>query len=202
MGWKFYTIFVKDHTLKDNDEVISLLSSLNLKNYEYVGEIGLDESLNTNFFCIGNVDNSLLITHQNLAMDFFDETKSKTENAIIDRFPKSEICSLVYFSTTDLYGYSLIRNGKRIRVKSGSDGEVFVNVGKRLDIEKEIKKKGVFDKEELEEMKEEFEREEINMMIDDAVGIRTVFAMTGWYLGKPIDEGNFDSIKLLKYSTK
>lgn len=199
MGWKFYTIFIKDCQLKDN-EVESLLSALNLSNYQPKGEIGFDQSLNSEFFCVGSINNNLLITHQNLAMDFFDETRSKTEKTFIDKFPESEICVLVYFSTTDLYGYSLIKSKKRIRVKSGCDGEVFVNVGKRLEIEKDIKKNGVFEKEELEEMKEDMEREEINMMIDNEVGIRTSFAMTGWYLGKPIDEGNFESIILEKYS--
>lgn len=202
MGWKFYTIFVKDNHINDNSEIETLLPELNLNSYKFDGEIGFYESLNSEFLCAGIVNNCLLITHQNLAMEFQEARVSDTEKAFIRRFPNSEISSLVYFSTTDLFGYSLIQNRKRLRVKSAADGEIFTNIGKKLDLEKEIKKNGVFDKEELEEMKEEMDREEINMMIDNEVGIRTTFQMSAWYLGKPLDEGNFENIKLLKFTKK
>jgi hypothetical protein len=194
MGWKIYLLAISDCNENDINLAHQLLINGNegpTSNTNLIKAQFLDKT------SIGYYDGKLFVVAPNLIDTFFNEVASGLEKQFALNFPKSEILVLEYYSTVDLYGFSLIKNGERIRTKAGADLETFVDFGSKLPEEIEIEGEKIFDDEDLEEMEED----EQQAALEQERGIRTVFRLTKRLFKKQIDESGSlaESIEVQTY---
>src|SRR5262245_47250640 len=81
---------------------------------------------------IGYYGQVLILVNGPLAHEFLRTDSSATEEAFVLAFPQSDIVSLTYGSTSTSYSYVVIRNGKKIRVKNGSQDGSVIDFGELL----------------------------------------------------------------------
>src|SRR6266496_878182 len=150
MAWNKYYIFVKSPGATDMNEI---LSKLNLSKYKPTKEVPLHYSNKPETLFAGFYNGNLLIVHPDLPFDFFNDAQSETEKLFIDTFPDSEIAALIENSTVGLFSYAIIDHGQKIRMKDGSDGEIYHDTGELLPEENEVLSEKIFGDEEIQEMK-------------------------------------------------
>ncbi len=197
MAWNKYYIFVKSPKLKD---INVILSKLDLEHYKPVKEVPLDYSSKPQTLFTGFYNNNLLIVHQDLAFHFFNDTQSETEKIFIDTFPDSEIAALVENSTVGLFSYAIIDHGQRIRMKDGSDGEIYHDMGDLLPEEKQVLSEKMFEDDEIEEMKENgMDDNEIEDMITFEASWRVPSRLTKRYLGEEVSTIDTNKVMLIMY---
>lgn len=193
MAWNKYYIFIKSPGLTDTQQI---LTKLNLGQYKPAKEVPLHYSNKPQTLFAGFYNDIFLIVHPDLAFQFFGDKQSETERLFIETFPDSEIAALVENSTVGLYSYAIINKGRKIRMKDGCDGEVYNDEGELLPEEKQIPGETVFEKEELEEMKEGgMSEEEIEAMIKHEASWRVPNLLTKRYLGEEV--GSIDTNKVI-----
>jgi hypothetical protein len=147
-------------------------------------------------FCNGN----LLIVHPDLAFHFFNDTQTDTEKLFVDAFPDSEIAALVENSTVGLFSYAIVNKGQKLRMKDGSDGEIYHDRGELLPEEKEILSGKIFEDEEIEEMREDgMSDHEVEARINFEASWRVPNLLTKRYLGETVDSIDTDKVMLTMY---
>jgi len=185
MGWKASAIIV--HSNKETDHK-SLLSELGFSNLSKIKDRTVEEVINPddNEVYIGRYKNNLIICAPDMPMNFFEETPGHAEKVLIDKFPDAEICSIVLHSVVNLWGYSVTKNGKKIRARAGSaDDGTFVEFGEPLKEELDLLSKSHINEDgKREYLFADFPDEP---MTEDQVGEEFVFGITGKYLGKQLD---------------
>jgi hypothetical protein len=197
MAWNKYYIFVKSPQLTDITEI---LSKLNLKKYKPTKEVPLHISSKPQTLFTGTYNGNLLIVHPDLPFDFFTDTQSETEKLFIDTFPANEIAALIENSTVGLFSYAIIDKGQKIRMKDGSDGEIYHDEGELLPEEREVLSEKIFGDDEIEEMKENgMSDEEVDSMIKFEASWRVPNRLTKRYLGETLGSMNTDKVILTMY---
>ena len=121
--------------------------------------------------CLGSYGDRLLIVDPFQVCEFFSEGISTYECNICKLFPYSDIVALNLYSVVDMYGYSIIKEGKRVRTKWATDDEIYIDIGERI-------------------------AEEDDLENDHDMCATVPIRLLGRYLGKESDLGN---IMLNKY---
>lgn len=197
MAWNKYYIFVKSPKLTDINEI---RSKLNLEHYKPTKEVPLHYSNKPKTLFTGFYNGNLLIIHPDLPFHFFSNTQSETEKKFINTFPDSEIAALIENSTSGLFSYAIIDRGQKIRMKDGSDGEIYHDAGELLSEEKEVLSERMFEDEEIEEMKENgMSEEEIDATIHFEASWRVPNRLTRRYFGETIDSIDTNNVILTMY---
>lgn len=132
MGWKASTVIINNPTDIDKEKLLHALGYTKLtKIDDETFEVVINPDDNKVY--IGEYNNNLLICDVDLPMQFFQEQLSDVEKALIKLFPDSEICSIILHSVVNLWGYAVIKNGQKIRARSGSaDDGTFLEFGEPL----------------------------------------------------------------------
>lgn len=136
MGWKASTIIINKPTHVDN---LVLLKELGFNNLTKIEDEPFEVAINpdNNKVYIGSYKDNLLVCAPDIPMQFFEDDETITEKTLNRIFPNSEICSIVLHSAVNLWGYSVTKNGQKIRARAGSsDDGTFVEIGEPLDEEK------------------------------------------------------------------
>ena len=114
----------------------------------------------------------------------------------IEKFPNTEI-----FSLSLGYGtyFCLIENGKKIRLREVGD-EIYQDLGELIPEETNLRPEDLFDKDELEFMKNELTKEEFEQQFQSNLAYETAFELTKRFFGKRYDELDindyeFESVK-------
>lgn len=143
MGWKASMIIIEN---PDNfDDEISLLKAIGKSNFKFKDETTLDE-------CIYPRDKSISIGRYNgniiISEDYQITTKTleKAENLnltieeenLCKMFPNSEIVTIACHSVVNYHGYSLIKNGKKLRLKVISSETPLIEFGQKLKEEEKL----------------------------------------------------------------
>ena len=197
MAWNKYYIFVKSPKLTDINEI---LIKLDLGQFKPLKEVPLDYSNKPETLFAGFFNENLLIVHPDLPFHFFGNTQSDTEKRFIETFPDSEIAALVENSTVGLFSYAIIDNGQKIRMKDGSDGEIYNDNGDLLPEEKQILSGKIFEEEEIEELQEDgMSDEEIEAMINFEASWRVPNLLSKRYLGETVGTIDTNKVKLTMY---
>jgi hypothetical protein len=197
MAWNKYYIFVKAPKLTDINKI---LSKLNLEQYKPKKEVPLHYSNKPQTLFTGFYNGNLLIVHPELPFEFFNDAESVTERLFIDTFPDSEIAALIENSTVELFSYAIIKDGQKIRMKDGSDGEIYHDEGELLAEEKEVLSEEIFPADEIEEMKEDgMSEEEVEEMIKFEASWRVPNRLTKRYLGETVNTINTNKVMLTEY---
>lgn len=185
MGWKSSTIIIASR--KEVNE-LELLSNLGFNNLKEIESEPFEVAINPDDgkIYIGKYKGNLLICTQNLPMTFLEETVSLGEKVISKYFPKTEICSLVLHSVVNLWGYSVSKDTKKIRVRVGtSDDGTIIDYGEPLEQELYLLSKSKVEKDGrriyyLDEFPDE-------ALEEDQVGENFVFELANRYIGQNLD---------------
>ena len=197
MSWNKYFIFVKAPKVNDINEI---LSKLNLRHYKPKKQVPLHYSNKPETLFMGIYNGNLLIVHQDLAFHFFHDQQSDTEKLFIEAFPGSEIAALVENSTVGLFSYAIIENGQRVRMKDGSDGEIYHDKGELLPEEKEVLSDKIFEDDEIEEMREDgMSDKEVEARIKFEASWRVPNLLTKRYLGEAVGSMDTDKVMITIY---
>ncbi|HUM51644.1 MAG TPA: hypothetical protein PK431_07490 [Chitinophagales bacterium] len=188
MGWKASTIIIHKPTQIDNEELLQELGFGNLTKIEdepFEVAINPDE----NKVYIGSYKDNLLICAPDIPMQFFEDFETPTERILKEKFPNSEICSIILQSTVNLWGYSVTVNGQKIRARAGSsDDGTFVELGEPLDEEKELLSKSKLDENGNRiYLLDDFPDEPFN---EDQVGENFVFSICKRYFDEELDSAD------------
>ena len=194
MSWKIYLIIISN---ANNINTSDVPKKIGLDNLKPTKEISIHDAQYAKGTSIGKFGDKIFIVSQDLVFKFYDKTQSEFEKRICDSFPNSEIAILTLNGTVDLYGYNIIKDGKRQRVKSGADLELYVDYGAKLPEEIALSKEKIFDDEELKDIKGDNLKEDVKKIIDQEISIRTTFRLTKRYFGKQFDETGSDYEKIL-----
>lgn len=188
MGWKASTIIINKPTQIDNLELLKELGFGNLTKIEdepFEVAINPDE----NKVYIGTYKDNLLICASDIPMQFFEDDETLTEKTLNRIFPNSEICSIVLHSAVNLWGYSVTKNGHKIRARAGSsDDGTFVELGEPLEEEKELLSKSKLDENGNRiYLLEDFPNEPFS---EDQVGENFVFSICKRYFEEELDSAD------------
>ena len=194
MSWKIYLIIISN---ANNINTTDIPKKIGLDNLKPTKEISIHDAQYAKGTSIGKYGDKIFIVSQDLVFNFYDKTPSDFEKKICDSFPNSEIAVLTLNGTVDLYGYNIIKDGKRLRVKSGADLDLYVDYGEKLPEEITISKEKLFDDEEFKEIKGDNTKEQVKKIIDQEISVRTTFRLTKRYLGKQFDETGSDYEKIM-----
>jgi len=120
-----------------------LLSMVASEEYEIDRSTYLNETTKyyldePNAIFISEFNNCFVLIHSELTRLFLEEPLDNFVLRVIRFFKDSEIIAIVQNGTSYSFGYALIRNQQRIRLKIGDDGEILQDTGKLLDSEKEF----------------------------------------------------------------
>jgi hypothetical protein len=140
MGWKASMIIIQNpNNLRDEN---TLLKHLGLNDFVYREDTVLDECIfpGDESINIGYFNNNIIICDDCQVIDnFMTEEIGEIESQLVSLFPTSEILSVACISTTNYHGYSLTKNGKKIRTKSlNADDGFYSNFGELIEEEKPI----------------------------------------------------------------
>jgi hypothetical protein len=145
MGWKVSTIIIENkNNLKDDN---TILEALGKSNFEFKEELtlGYDIVQNDDSICIGYYqDNIILFDDYQITAKSLERANElkliKEEKRLVDLFPNAEILTAACHSVVNYHGYSLIKKGKKIRLKTISSEDELREFGKRIEEEVEIYK--------------------------------------------------------------
>ena|SRR5258705_7464718 len=197
MAWNKYYIFVRSPKSTD---IKAILSKLNLGHYKPTKEVPLHFSNKPETLFAGFYNGNLLMVHPDLPFHFFNDTQSETEKLFIETFPDNEIAALVENSTVGLFSYAIIDKGQKVRMKDGSDGEIYHDIGELLAEEKEVLSEKIFGDDELEEMKENgLSKDEVDATIKFEASWRVPNRLTKRYLGDTVNSIDTNKVMLTMY---
>lgn len=198
MAWNKYYVFVKAPESTDMD---TLLVSLGLGHYKPVEKVNLLDSNKPETLFAGFYQGNLLLVHPDLAFHFFGEEQSETERLFIQTFPGKEIAALIENSTVGLFGYAILENGHKVRMKDGSDGEIYHDAGELLPEEQVILAHEIFGEDELDEMREDgMSEEEVRAAVAFEASWRVPNLLSARYLGEPVRSIDIEQLTLTRYA--
>ena len=185
MGWKASIIVINAKNELGNEALLNALGCYSINevtDQPFEAIMNPDEQL----AYIGEFNNSTVICVQDLPLSLLEADASKAELTLSKLFPNTEIAALVLQSVVNLWGYSISKDGQKIRVRAGSSERgTIVDCGEIVEEEKELFSQAkitesgnrVFIFDGLPE--EKFE--------DDQVGENFVFNISSRYFGEDLD---------------
>jgi hypothetical protein len=199
MSIKLYLIIITHATNVRANELPNLLGLGDLKPQS---QITLAQAQYCKSLVIGNYGDKIIIVSDKLVFQFYEEMPSPFEKRLCALFPDSEIAVLTLNSTVDLYGFSLIKDKHRVRVKSGTGEEKYLDTGTHLPEETELLNRPLFTPDEMHELKKEYpDKTSLDGFLDKELGIKTVYQLTRRYLNVDIDQdaSDFNNIYVTLY---
>lgn len=123
----------------------AILRALGKEEFDPAEEVTLDDALHPNdkSICIGFHQGNILITDDyQITTTSLERNKSleltSEERGLVDLFPHSEILLVACHSVVSYHGYALIKNGRKVRLKTISADDPLIEAGERLPEEKDI----------------------------------------------------------------
>lgn len=184
MGWKASMVLLASTQPVDIEQLLEDLGCYNRKKKQsqLFEEIIYPPS---NCIYIGQFAGNTILCLQALPETALQEELSEAEAVLCQYFPNTDIVTLVLHSTVNYWGYSVVNNGKKIRVRAGdAETGTFLEKGRVLEEEKELFSKAQTDADGnrffvFPELPEE-------QLTDDQVGESFIFALSSRYLGEPL----------------
>lgn len=194
-----------------NANIPEILQKLNLTEYKKVGETDLYGTNKTKTLFISHFKDSLLFSHPKIPYNFFkphyeyqkfDAYPSEIETRFINCFPNSSIASIIEDGTGCSYGFCLIENGIKTRVKNGSSDEIYNDYGEPLieedkcyeNFQKLLKENGG-----EEELVKEIGEEEFDLHVEYESSWGVPNLLSKRFIGEYINEINGELILFSKY---
>ena len=112
-----------------------LLPKLRLEDYQVQEADHLTEAAD---LFLGISNHCLVLVEDRLPSLLLEDSLSQKAIDIIQSFPESEILALIRSGTAYSFTWAIIQHQQRVRLKSGSDGEISSDLGEALEEEKEL----------------------------------------------------------------
>lgn len=193
MAWNKYYVFVKGVGVEDVKDLL-------LKELVPEKEVNLFDTNKPQTLFAGEYNGCLILVEKHLPFEFFGAGLDAQAKALVDLFPEAEIGALLQNSTVGQYGYAVIKEGKRIRTKHGSEEEVYFESGTPLEEEQESPDEPLFEEEELDEMREDgLSEKEIREIIRFERDFRVPGKLVKRYLGVIFNDLDPAEVKLTQY---
>lgn len=196
MAWNKYYIVVTNQQVTNPT---AILAKLGIAGYQPAGDANFLETNKSDDLFIGSFNDHLVIANLNWTYNFLAAEPSDIEKRFIAAFPTSEIAALAENSTVAEFGYTIIENGQRIRIKHGCDGEIYTDIGAPLPEEEEILAGPIFEPEELDEMRENMDEDEVQNTVQFEASWRTPGQLSRRYFGEIIDQLDTNAIKMTRF---
>lgn len=205
MSWNKDCVFIsKPSPLKESE----LLLKLGCEDYLPVGDVCLYKTIK--FYLndpaplfIRKTQKYIMIIDCKLPFLFLEEPLSERAKTIIDAFPGSEIASLFENGTGYLFGYAVIQNGERVRLKVGDDGKIQQDFGEPLAEERavleEMQKSGDYQAIFGDCIEEGMSAAEAQRLVEFEASWRVPMQLSARYLGQPMDAFLDNELILTKY---
>lgn len=184
MGWKASMIIINSEQKFDKDEFFNSLGFYDLKKNDkqpFESVINPDDDK----IYIGNYNGNTIMCLQHLTFEAIDSSLSRAEVILSNTFQDTDIVTFILHSVANLWGYSIVNNGKKVRVRAGDSEELIIESGEILEEEKELfSKSKLNDKGERVYIFDDMPDDEFS---DDQVGENFVFDISAKYLGQSLD---------------
>ncbi|NET36495.1 MAG: hypothetical protein F6K19_31440 [Cyanothece sp. SIO1E1] len=140
MSWNKSFVLIKNPPSLSVEQLLSIVAP---KEYRIDRAVYLYETIKYYFdepdaIFVGEFNSCLVLIHSELTWLMLEKSLGDRAIRIINFFKNSEIVAITENGTSYSFGYALIRNQQRIRLKIGDDGEILEDVGTALDAEKEL----------------------------------------------------------------
>ena len=188
MGWKCAFVVVSNTEEKDPE---ALLRELGYGNLSPAAADSFDVAMypRDGKAYVGHFNGHLVIADEFLAIESLEEGLNDQEQVLLNRYPGSEIASFSLHSVTNFWGYSLVRNGQKIRLRAGfSNDGVIMEEGDPLPEEAELLSKSKVNAEGIREYWLDDDQEE--PYEDAEVGEEFVFQLASRYFDRPLDHAD------------
>ncbi len=185
MGWKASMIVINSEEKLPTKEVFEALgyyelSKVDKQPFEVVMNPEDDR------IYVGQYNGNTIICMQDVPLESLSESVSDAEKILSSRFADTDVVTFALHSVVNLWGYSLVHNGKKLRARAGSSEGTTVEYGEMLEEEKELfsiakknaKGERIFVFDDMPE--EEF--------ADDQLGENFVFDISTKYFGESLDD--------------
>ncbi|WP_055444916.1 DUF6928 family protein [Lacinutrix himadriensis] len=188
MGWKLSTIFINSNK-EIND--VELFNSLGFQDITPIEPKAFEEILNPEDgeLYIGHYKDSTILCIPTLPYLFLEASLSNEESILMNTFPNTDISSLVLQSVVNFWGFTLIKDGTKVRAKGGSSEEgLLVDFGTPLKEELELLKNSKInaDGERVYHL-DAYPDEEFT---EDELGEEYVFKVCERYIGATLDHAD------------
>lgn len=196
MAWNKYYIVI---TNQPDVTTADVLTGLDLTGYSEAGEASFLQTNKSNDLFIGRYKDNLIIADPDLTYSLLSAEPSDLERKLVAAFGNAEIAALAENSTIGEFGYTIIQDEKRIRVKHGCDGEIYTDYGDLLPEEQAILAGEIFAPAELDEMREDMSEDEVQNTIRFEASWRVPGEVSKRYFGTRIDQLEYDAIQLTRF---
>jgi hypothetical protein len=181
MGWKTSCIFIQNPGNVDHGKV---LQTLGFEQYSTIEAEPFEVALNPKEgqVYIGTYKDCLIICTPDIPLQIIETQNSALERAISSIFPKADISAFVLHSVVNLWGYTVLQNGKKIRARAGNcDDGTYLDQGDPLDAEQELLSQSTLD--QNGQRVYYFKDDPDEAYSEDQVGENFVFALAARYTG-------------------
>ena len=204
MSWNKCCIFITNPPEQQPEKLLSILS---LEDYEVVSTACIQETIK--FYLddpvptfLGVFNNVLIVISANLPSLFLADSLSERAQSIIHAFPNSEILAMYENGTAYSFGYAVIRQQQRIRLRIGDDGLVLKDFGQVLMEEEEfqahMQQNGGYQALVEEYLGNGLSPNESRQKAEFELGWRMPRRLSAKYLGHPLDVLEGRAIPLVK----
>lgn len=136
-----------------------LLSKLGLADYRESGKVvGLWDTYGPRTLYIAHYNNTLIFADMDLAFEFFRDAAGDVEKRFVACFPDCRIAALIQNESASMFGFCIIANGKRIRLKDSWEESHLQGFGEPLPEEEA----------EYQDFKERMDPDERQDIIEEA----------------------------------
>jgi hypothetical protein len=182
MGWKLSMVLINTEQDFDKKEVFDALGYYNLEKADPQDFYSIMNPEEDKIY-IGKYKGNIIICMQDLPLESLDDKVSKAEAVFSKKFPGTDVATFVLHSVVNLWGYSIVKDGKKIRARAGnSEAGTAIECGTILEEEKELLSKSTLNDEgERVFIFDDMPEDEF---FDDQVGENFVFEISGRYLGE------------------
>lgn len=194
MAANFYFVFVKH---QEESDVNQVLAKLGYGEYKPTKEVDLWNTSKPKNLYVGEYNRYLIFSEPNLPFQFYNKEPSEIEIKFCETFPNAQISAFVINETVGMFGYSIIENGIRKRIKHGCDGAYYIDFGEKLIEEVNHPEQPIFDEETIEEMEENGEN--IDALIEFEMSYRVPSRLISSYLGKDFYTLKDGEVKVVCY---
>ncbi|MFK8054866.1 MAG: hypothetical protein AB8F78_02000 [Saprospiraceae bacterium] len=188
MGWKASMIFANSNKEVDLNTLFESFGIYNLqKTDSHFFETVMDPDDDKIY--IGKFNGNTIICMQDIPIDSLNDSMSTAETELSKAFDKVDIVTLILHSVVNLWGYSVVKNGQKVRVRAGSsEGGTMVENGDPLPEEEALLSQSrVSDTGERLFTIDGLPDEEFT---EDQVGENFVFNISATYFGESLDSSD------------
>ena len=185
MGWKTSMILMNS---EEDFNLSELFGSMGYYQLEKVDEQYFESIMNPDDdkIYIGKFNGNTIICMQDLPLESLGEEMSRAEKVLSKACNNSDVVTFILHSVVNLWGYSVVKQGKKVRVRAGSsEGGIIVEHGEIIKEEE-----GLMSQSQVNEngdrvyVLDDMPDEEFT---DDQVGENFVFDISVKYFGEAID---------------